>query len=140
MPALETFRRVSGRKGFVTDRRCTGDPGRVARVAQTMLRNWDIAKLITEAGGGRFAAFLQPLASIGAAKVDYMTLDADRLAQFPAVYPAIRDLMATRDWAFDISDSFDGDTPLYIDHAHVTRPGNRIIAERIRDALAAGEN
>jgi lysophospholipase L1-like esterase len=140
VPAFDTFRRVSGRDEFVSERRCVSEPERAVQVARTLFRNWELAKTITERAGGRFYAFLQPVASVGRPRVDYLTLDGDRMAQYRAAYPHIRRLIAEQGagWAFDLSDSFDGDGRYYIDHAHVTPEGNAIIARRIRAAIEKG--
>ncbi|HMB75191.1 MAG TPA: SGNH/GDSL hydrolase family protein [Kiloniellaceae bacterium] len=136
-PAIDTFERVTGRGKFSRNFVCDKDPARAAAVARTLFRNWQMAHSLMTAFGGKFFAFLQPVASVGKPNIGYLNLDPDQLAQYPAVYAELRKLMADAnvDWAWDISDAFDGDTPLYMDSAHVIREGNARAATRIRDKI-----
>ena len=97
-----------------------------------------MAQTLVASYGGRFFAFLQPVAGFGSPKIDYLKFDPANLAQYPPVYKALQKLISGRgeDWAWDISDTFDGDQPLYMDGAHVIRAGNALAAARIRDTLA----
>lgn len=119
---------------------CAQDPERADRVAETLLRNWEIAHRLVTGAGGRFHAFLQPVAYLGAARVDHLDLSSDAEDQFQAVYGAVRRKLAERGWpwAEDLSDAFDGDTYLYIDYCHVVAEGNERIAERVAARLADG--
>lgn len=136
-PLADTLRRVAGRAKPGSDRVCHEDQHRVAAIAEALMRDWEMAKLLTEQHGGHFFAFLAPVAGIGAPRLDYLTLDRDRLAQFPPVYGEIRDLMAERTagWSWDLTDAFDGDEYIYVDYAHVTSTGNALIAERMRQVI-----
>ena len=42
-------------------------------------------------------------------------------------------------WSHDISDTFDGDQKLYIDHAHVVPEGNVMIVQRLRAILQSSD-
>lgn len=136
-PAIDTFERVTGRGKFAREFVCDKDPERAAAVARTLFRNWQMAHSAMTDFGGKFFAFLQPVASVGTPKIDYLDLDPRLLAQYPAVYAELRKLIAASgvDWAWDISDSFDGETPLYMDSAHVIGEGNARAAARIRDQI-----
>ena len=136
-PAVDTFKRVTGRGKFARSFVCDKDPERAARVARTLFANWQMADSLVSAYGGRFFAFLQPVAGVGKPNIDHLDLDPEQLAQYPAVYAELRKLMAGSgvDWAWDISDSFDGEDPVYMDSAHVNRAGNARAAGRIRDKL-----
>ena len=99
----------------------------------------DQCKLVLVASyGGRSFAFLQPVAGFGNPKIDYLDLDPAHLAQYPPVYKEMQILIAKsgEEWVWDISDTFDGDQPLYMDSAHVIRAGNALAATRIHDTLA----
>ena len=138
VPTIDTFRRVTGRG---KDRRvyvCDHDPKRTARIASTMFKNWQIARTLMQAEGGRFYAFLHPIAGVGSPSLDHLALDSRLLAQYPPVYAAVKTLIDQhgQGWAWDISDSFDGGPAVYMDESHVTRTGNAIVADRIRDILS----
>jgi lysophospholipase L1-like esterase len=137
VPARDTFYRVTGRDPVETRRLCAGDPARAETAAEGLVRNWEMAKLLVEAAGGRFYAFLQPVAGVGAPNVGYLELDPDRIAQYGPVYERVREKLARRGqgWAFDLSRAFDGETPILVDHSHAAPHGNEIIARRILDAI-----
>gem|GEM_PF-2216455 len=129
---------------FVEDYICTNDPLAANRVADALVRTWEMARMITEGNGGRFFAFLQPSRFTGKPRIDYLPpgssdgARADLLQrEFDAVYPLIREKLAETDMAWaDLSDAFDGDQPFYVDFVHVVGEGNRVIAERMRDRIA----
>jgi hypothetical protein len=141
MPLVRRARRVIGAKRFVHDEfACASDPVRAEQVAENLVRNWEMARLLVEAWGGRFAAFLQPVAAIGHPRFDHLRLEQVGVAeQLRAVYPLIREKLAGRGrgWSADLSGAFDTDAYLYVDDVHVTRDGNEIIARRMLDFLTA---
>lgn len=137
-PAIDTFERVTGRGKFAREFVCDKDPARAAAVARTLFRNWQMAQDLVSGFGGKFFAFLQPVAGVGAPNISHLDLDPDQIAQYPAVYAEVRKLLADSGvtWAWDISDAFDGDIKVYMDSAHVTRTGNALAATRIRDRIS----
>ncbi|MBI5504349.1 MAG: hypothetical protein HY899_06085 [Deltaproteobacteria bacterium] len=130
-------------------RRLLSDPGPYAtrchqsaeyaqRVAETMVNNWKIARAVARQGGADFIAILQPVASLGSARVDHLSPeDSSPRNEQALVYPIIQRLLAESgaDWAYDFTDIFDGDEYTYIDVCHVTANGNRRVAERIDQIL-----
>jgi hypothetical protein len=138
-PFGDTLRRVLGRDKPEPERVCHEDPRRVAVIAEALMRDWEMAKLLTEQHGGRFFTFLPPVAGVGAPRLDHLTLDQERLAQFAPVYREIRRLMAARaaSWGWDLTDAFDGDAYIYVDYAHVTSTGNTLIAQRMRQVIGS---
>jgi hypothetical protein len=138
VPAVDTLKRVTGWGKLERIHACDKDPERAATVARTLFSNWQMAQTLVASYGGRFFAFLQPVAGFGSPKIDYLDLDPANLAQYPPVYNEMQILIAEsgEGWVWDISDSFDGDRPLYMDSAHVIRAGNALAATRIRDTLA----
>jgi hypothetical protein len=138
--------------GFGEPRRdryaCLSDPERAAAIADALVRTWDLAHLVVSGHGGRFYAFLQPNAHVGAARTDFLPVEESRdmrdreqfAGQFAAIYPRIRNALASRPWATDLTDAFDGDRPIYTDTVHVNAEGNRIVAERIRARIEADRN
>ena len=128
-----------GEKKFVRNHHvCHSDAERAEAVADVLVRSWSIANLLVTGHGGRFYAFLQPVAYIGEPRLDHLELGRELAPdQFRAVYPLVREKVAERgmDYVFDLTDAFDVDEYLYIDDAHVTRPGNEIIARRMLDVI-----
>ena len=137
VPLADTLRRVSGRAKPAQDYACHQDPRRGAAIAEALMRDWEMARILTETWGGRFFAFLPPVAGVGSPRLDHLHLDQVRLAQFAPVYEAIRHRMADRaaDWSWDLSAAFDGESYIYLDYAHVTSTGNAIIAEHMLQAI-----
>jgi len=122
---------------------CDNDATRAEAVAEMMVETWAMARDLVEARGGEFHLFLQPNAYVGKPNVSYIDFGGRRRGrdeQFDAVYPLVQRKLAQRGakWARDLSGAFDGDKPIYIDDAHVAPQGNRIIAEAMREAIAAG--
>jgi len=116
--------------------RCADDPETADRVAETLVRVWEMANLIVTANGGRFYAFLQPTAFTGSPRLDHVTLrKGDRREQNHAVYPRVRAHAAELGFFTDLSAAFDVDEYVYIDTAHVTRNGNEIIARRMLERI-----
>jgi hypothetical protein len=136
-PLDDTLRRVLGRDKPSPRRVCHEDPQRSSVIVEALMRDWEMANLLTERHGGRFFAFLAPVAGVGAPRLDHLSLDYDRLAQYPPVYGKVRRLMATRaqGWGWDLTDAFDVDTYIYVDYAHVTSAGNALIARRMRNVI-----
>jgi hypothetical protein len=122
--------------------RCAGDPAAIEVIADMLWRNWLMAKLLVEANEGRFIALLQPVSSVGSPRRDYLPQTQEWDLWYRRAYERLRGHIAAggRGWAFDLSDAFDGDEMLYIDWAHVTERGNRIVAERIVPILLRGSN
>lgn len=134
-PPLGFVRRLVGEKRFVVNRYvCHDDPSRAEAVADTLLRTWRAAEVLVTGHGGRFYAFLQPVAYLGRPYLDHLTLGRELAAeQFQTTYSVLRERLAGGDFPYvhDLGDAFDGDVPLYIDDAHVTAPGNEIVARRM---------
>lgn len=117
--------------------KCQRIEGYVDKIADTLIENWKIAKLIVESRGGRFIAILQPVLFVGAPKTDHVEPGNTRpymADDYRALYASIQKKLAAAryPWAFDFTDSFDGPQPLYVDFAHVGSAGNQRIATRIK--------
>jgi hypothetical protein len=138
-PPVDFARRLIGIKRFTAnDFACHDDPLRAEQVSAVLVRSWEMARVLVEHAGGRFYAFLQPVAYIGHPRLDYLELPRlMQRRQFETVYPIIRAELAALHaaWVVDLSDAFDGDEILYIDDAHVSRRGNEIIARRMLEKI-----
>lgn len=120
---------------------CAEDPTRARAVAETLLSNWKRARDLVSSSGGTFIGILQPVAYVGDPYLKHISDLTPGLAsgykdlgdQFDAVYPIIEEEIRSRgwDWAHDLTTTFDRETPIYVDFAHVAPSGNRLIADRI---------
>lgn len=119
--------------------KCEIDSAYAQRVASILIESWKVAHSVVTGKGGRFVAILQPVIYIGNPKHDYLDLSVtDRRARsYRAVYPFIQKFIAETnvDWIYDFSNSFDRDEFIYVDFAHVSQNGNRIVAERLANLL-----
>ncbi len=137
-PPIAFFRRIIGGKRLRRDVFvCHDDPVRAEQVAEAFVGTWESAHALVTGRGGRFFAFLQPVAYIGEPRLDHLELDMTRAAELRSVYPLIRTKLKARaaDWAQDISDAFDGDEYIYIDEGHVSRRGNEIVAGHMLERI-----
>ncbi len=110
---------------------CDKNPEKAEAVAESLIKDWEFARMLVEAHGGKFVAVLQPVV---------YTNSSDRVRkrgprslgnQFDTVYPLIRKNMAGKSYLADVSDALNAEPRVYIDFCHVTPPGNRAIAQRI---------
>lgn len=118
--------------------RCHAEPERQAQVIATILGNWRIAREVARLAGAEFLAILQPVATLSQSRTKHLPRDATFSGEtHPLVYPALRRAIADADepWMIDLSTEFDRDEYLFIDAAHVSPNGNRLMAERIHDII-----
>jgi hypothetical protein len=117
---------------------CSADPDKARAVADRLLQDWEMARKLTEAHGGKFIGILQPIAHFSATRKDHIRLAAIQRQQYEAVYPLIRARMAGRPGLYDLTTVLDRDEYIYIDFCHVSPNGNRLIAQKIVDLLESG--
>lgn len=121
--------------GFDRDRPggydCVSDPHKAEEIAENLVTDWQIAKLLVESRGGRFEAFLQPVSYFSKTRLDHLKLDKDLADQFAAVYPIVRRKMNERKIGIDLTSALDRDEFIYVDFCHVSPNGNHIIAQEI---------
>ena len=116
--------------------RCQADPDYARRAAETLVMNWKLARAMSGASGAEFIAILQPESSVGAARVDHLARDWTLPeGDIVRVYPHVQEIVRREglDWVHDFTHVFDGDEYIFIDRAHVSENGNKIVAEHIRD-------
>jgi len=120
---------------------CDSDPVRARRVAGTALNVWRLARRLQEGSCGRLLVVLQPVASVGHPRLDYLDEQGDVFErQLQAVYPHWQRAArrpGSHAWLFDLTGAFDGNRPLYVDLVHVAGGGNAIMAQRIAPLVDA---
>ena len=112
---------------------CDKSKDRAQKVTKTLVNNWEIAHDIAQARGIKFFAILQPVAFIGKPKLDHLKLSKTFGLQYKTVYPLLKKVIRERghNWILDYTDRFSRDEYIYVDWAHVSKNGNKIIANRI---------
>lgn len=113
--------------------RCVEDPGYAALVADTLVENWRIARLLARHAGADFLAILQPVASEGAARIDHLDLSGHEQQSVALIYAHLRERIAAEGlgWAHDFTDVFDGDDFIFIDAVHTSERGPPLVVARL---------
>ncbi len=114
------------------------DPAKARRVADALMQDWEMARKLTEAHGGRFVGILQPVAHFSDTRKDHIRLADIQRKQYEAVYPLVRAAMAGRPGLHDLTGILDRDEHIYIDFCHVSPNGNRYVAQKIVEVLGSG--
>lgn len=141
LPAQELAKRLSASISYRLGTRpppfdCDRNPAKAEAIARLLLWDWTMARQAVESYGGRFLAVLQPVVYFSRTRTDHIEIEADRAAQYEAVYPIILELLQTefadlRDSVLDLRAVLDRDDYIYIDFCHVSSRGNDLIAAAI---------
>jgi len=117
------------------------DQKRVEQVAIGLLESWLSTKHLAEENSADFIGILQPNGYFGNPRLDHLDLNVDEFHQwhhqYRTLYTAILELLKDPRYKelsgsiLDFTGVFDRDEYIYIDFAHVSPNGNRIIAEKI---------
>jgi lysophospholipase L1-like esterase len=116
---------------------CDGDPAKAKAVAESILNDWETARLVAEAHGIRFYAVLQPVSYFSQTRLDHLMQklrSPDRRRQYETVYPLIRAELDARGFA-DFTAVLDRDEYIYIDFVHVSPNGNALIAQALAELV-----
>jgi hypothetical protein len=123
--------RIAQVEGF----NCHSNSHKAARIADNVVRDWQMAKRIVESYGAKFIGILQPVMYVSRTRHDHLD-DGPPLmrAQFQTVYPLIKQRMVEAgDEFYDLTSALDIDEYIYVDFAHVSPNGNRLVAARIAE-------
>jgi hypothetical protein len=115
---------------------CHLDSDKAARIADNLLRDWQVARRIVESYGAKFIGILQPVVYFSRTRRDHLE-DVPVLmqAQFRAVYPLVQQRMAEAGGSYDLTSALDDDEYIYVDFAHLSPNGNRLVASRIAEIV-----
>ncbi|MBX2945158.1 MAG: SGNH/GDSL hydrolase family protein [Cyclobacteriaceae bacterium] len=102
-------------------------------VARMLMANWEMAHELVSSRGGKFIAVLQPVSYIGSPQVAHLQLHEELGANFRFVYTELQKLISEKNhpWIYDFTSAFDSEEYIYIDFCHVTKSGNKIIADKL---------
>jgi hypothetical protein len=144
-PALQAVRRFADMRGRPASAGsaepfdCHSNEVKRKRIAAGLVLDWRLARDLVEQHGGRFLAVLQPVSYTGQPYLDHLGAvrkDGQLKKQYDALYSEIARQLADEKFPYaDLTRAFDGETPLYIDFAHVSPAGNEIIGRQIADLL-----
>jgi hypothetical protein len=113
---------------------CHSNSHKAARIADNVLRDWQMAKRIVESYGAKFIGILQPAIYVSRTRRDHLE-DVPPLmqVQFRTVYPLIEQRMAEVGDFYNLTSAVDVDEYVYVDFAHLSPNGNRLVAARIAE-------
>jgi len=118
---------------------CDTDARKRARIADAFVNGWMTANWFVKQQGASFIPILQPVAMLGEPDLRHLPGVARNEAlrrQFKAVYDEIRSRLAAKGFRYlDMTQIFNGDELIYIDYAHVSPNGARIVAQSLASAL-----
>ena len=114
---------------------CHTNPNKAREVADNLIQDWEMARKLVEAHGGRFIGILQPVAHFSDTKKHHIQLPDIQRKQYEAVYPLIKERMAGRPGLYDFTGVLDHPEYIYIDFCHVSPNGNRYVARRLIEVL-----
>jgi hypothetical protein len=114
---------------------CHSNSGKATRIADNLLRDWQMAKRIVESYDIKFIAGLQPAIYFSRTRRDHLE-DVPILmhTQFETVYPLIKQrLKQGKDFFYDFTSVLDVDEYVYVDFCHLSPNGNRLVAARFAE-------
>jgi lysophospholipase L1-like esterase len=112
---------------------CDSNPEKATRIAENLVGDWQMAKLLVESYGGRFVGVLQPVSYFSQTRLDHLADDDDLVmrSQFRAVYPLVERRMAEDNRFHSMVHALDVDEYVYVDFCHLSPKGNGSIATGI---------
>jgi lysophospholipase L1-like esterase len=117
---------------------CDDKPEKARAVADSVIRDWRIARTLAEAEGLRFFAVLQPVVYFSESPADHRAdlgpRDDELGLQYEAVYPLIQQRLAEVG-AIDLTQVLDGQELYYVDFCHLSPNGNERVAQALAEAI-----
>ncbi|MGB3509229.1 MAG: hypothetical protein WBA93_08305 [Microcoleaceae cyanobacterium] len=131
----EPLRKLSVDKSYL----CDNSPERAEKVAETLVKNWEIAHTIAEANGIKFVAIWQPVAFIGNPRLDHLDSlwnpkwEEELRLQHKSVYPFLKQIIQARGhkWILDYTEIYSGNEYIYWDYCHVSQNGHLLVAKQL---------
>jgi hypothetical protein len=113
---------------------CHSNSGKATRIADNLLRDWQMAKRIVESYGIKFIAALQPAIYFSRTRRDHLE-DVPVLMhrQFETVYPLVKQRLKQSKDFYDLTSVLDVDEYVYVDFCHLSPNGNRLVAARFAE-------
>jgi hypothetical protein len=139
-PLIALAQRVLGQLGLQPrepGHNCHSNPQKSQAVADSLIADWQFAKQLVEANGGKFIGILQPVVFFSRTPLDHLRLSADYEQQYAAVYPILRAKIAQGGEFHDLVSALDFDEYFYVDWCHIVPHANLLVAKRIAELIAA---
>jgi hypothetical protein len=133
MTLSEKIRLELSRSVHAEEYACQRDAAKAEAIAGRLVQDWQFAKLLTEAHGGKFIGLLQPVAFFSKTRLQPYHLPPSLATQYQAVYPIVRQKIAALTDIHDLISVLDVDEDLYIDFCHLAPTGNRLVAQKIAE-------
>lgn len=127
----QNISREAGRAMAAEEFDCHTNRAKAEAIADNLIQDWRFAKHLVELHGGKFLAALQPVSFFSRTRLDYLRLPQNFERQYQAVYPLLREKLASTGEFQDLVGALDTEEPVYTDFCHLAPRGNRIIAERL---------
>jgi lysophospholipase L1-like esterase len=120
---------------------CDKKPAKAKAIAENLLRDWQIAKQLVASYGGEFIAVLQPVSFYSKGRLNNLALQSPYhvhlRAQYDTIYPVLIEAIARGGDQHNLVSVLDHDENFYIDYCHLTPNGNRLVAQRLAEIVAA---
>jgi lysophospholipase L1-like esterase len=116
---------------------CPRNPAKAEAISDHLVSDWRFAKQLVEMHGGTFIGLLQPVIYFSQTRVEGVPLPKEFGDQYRLIYPMVRKKIAGIPGLYDITSVLDVDEAIYIDFCHLTPAGNRYVAQRVAEIVAA---
>jgi lysophospholipase L1-like esterase len=114
---------------------CDTNRDKAAKVAENMVRDWQVAKLLVESYNARFVGILQPVSFLSKTRLDHLSDNPVLRSQYQTVYPMMKQRMNQTGGFYDFVDALDIDQYVYVDDVHLSPNGNQLIAAEIAKVI-----
>lgn len=136
LAVLDPFERLTGK--FVGTRTrpydCDKNEAKAKAVAEALISDWELAKLVTKFHGIRFIAIFQPVIYFSATKKEHIPVDKPLEQQFVKVYPMMAERVKQKGYV-SLTSALDAEEYLYVDFAHLSPNGNERMANRLAEIV-----
>ncbi|MSP90636.1 MAG: hypothetical protein EXR79_02340 [Myxococcales bacterium] len=145
-PFAEAYAQATGQafRDIPQGSRCDAEPARRQRIAAQFVRNWRMAKGVTEQFGGHFVGFFGPALPLSKNRGDSIPapvraiIDQRDVAFAQAQRETVAAVRALdQPWARELTTLYDADSKadVFLDATHVTAAGAELAARAIVDAV-----
>ncbi|MGE0255068.1 MAG: SGNH/GDSL hydrolase family protein [Alphaproteobacteria bacterium] len=116
---------------------CGNNSIKSKKIGENLLRDWQMAKLLVEAYGGKFISILQPVIYFSGSRTDHLGKSGRFLLlerEYNAVYPYILKNIGE---SINLTKALDANEYFFIDFCHLSPNGNERIAQEMAQLVLA---